>query len=337
MSTQSERKLNMARAIGEAVAQEMRDNEDVFYMGEDIRHIAGVWGHTAGLYEEFGGERIMDTPISESAFISAGVGAAIEGMRPIVDLMFVDFVGVCLNAIYSAAGKTHYMSGGQLRVPMVINTAVGGNYCDAAQHSQCLYATFAHLPGIKVVLPSNAYDAKGMMIAAIRDNNPVVFMMHKNLVGVPFLGDERRATTVVPREQYTVPLNKANIVREGSDVTIVSLGCCLYHSIDAAEALEKEGVSVEVVDLRSIAPIDRETIVESVKKTGRLVTVEDDYKSVGVTAEVIALATEQDINAFKAAPQRVAFPDVSIPFSRPMEQFCLPNKDAVIAAVKRTL
>lgn len=333
----AKRKLNMARAISEAIAQEMRRDDRVFCMGEDIRHVGGVWGHTAGLYEEFGAARIIDTPISETGFIGAGVGAAIEGMRPIVDLMFVDFFGVCMDQIYGSAGKIPYMSGGRAKVPMVINTAVGGAYCDAAQHSQCLYATFAHLPGLKVVLPSNSYDAKGMMTAAIRDDDPVIFMMHKNCLGVPFLGLEERATLHVPREQYVVPLNEAKVVRAGSDLTIVSLGICLYHSLDAADRLAKENISAEVIDLRSIAPLDRKTISRSVAKTGRLVVVDDDYMSYGIGAEVIASVVETDLSALKAAPRRVAFPDISIPYSRPMEQFALPNADKVYEAAKQTL
>jgi pyruvate dehydrogenase E1 component beta subunit len=258
-------------------------------------------------------------------------------MRPIVDLMFVDFFGVCMDQIYGSAGKIPYMSGGQMKVPIVINTAVGGSYGDAAQHSQCLYATFAHLPGLKIVLPSNSYDAKGMMTAAIRSSHPVVFMMHKNLLGVPFLGMEDRAMVHVPREQYTVPLDKAQVVRAGSDVTIVSLGVCLYHSLDAATELEKGGVSAEVIDIRSLAPLDRDTIFESVSKTGRLVVVDDDYMSYGVGGEIIASVTERDVRVVKASPQRVAFPDVSVPYSRPMEQFALPNAAKVLAAARRTL
>jgi pyruvate dehydrogenase E1 component beta subunit len=258
-------------------------------------------------------------------------------MRPIVDLMFVDFFGVCMDQIYGAAGKIPYMSGGQLRVPIVLNTAVGGGYGDAAQHSQCLYATFAHLPGVKVVLPSNAYDAKGMMTAAIRDDHPVVFMMHKNLLGVPFLGLEERATVHVPREPYTVPLDAAAVVRDGRDLTIVSLGVCLYQSLDAAEILAREGVSAEVVDIRSLAPLDRDTICRSVAKSGRLVVVDDDYLSYGAGAEVIASVTERNLRCLKAAPQRVAFPDVSVPFSRPMELFARPDVARIVAAARRCL
>ena len=335
MADVGNRKLNMARAISEAIAQEMRRDDGVFCMGEDIRHVGGIWGHTAGLYDEFGAERIIDTPISETGFIGAGVGAAIEGMRPIVDLMFVDFFGVCMGQIYSAAAKTPYMSGGQVPVPMVINTAVGGSYGDAAQHSQCLYSTFAHLPGLKVVLPSNSYDAKGMMTSAIRDDSPVVFMLHKNCLGVPFLGIEDRATVNVPREQYCVPLNKASVVRGGTDVTIVSMGICLYHSLDAADSLGKDGISPEVIDIRSIAPLDRETIFNSVEKTGRLVVVDDDYKSYGVGAEIISSIVETDVGILKSSPQRVAYPDISVPFSPPMEQFALPNAEKVLAAVKK--
>ncbi|MFZ8977201.1 MAG: alpha-ketoacid dehydrogenase subunit beta [Pseudohongiellaceae bacterium] len=337
MGNPESRKLNMARAISEAIAQEMRIDESVFCMGEDIRYVGGIWGHTAGLHEEFGDSRVIDTPISETAFIGAGAGAAMAGMRPIVELMFADFFGVCMNSIYSAAAKTHFMSGGQVSVPMVINTAVGGGYGDAAQHSQCLYSTFAHMPGLKVVMPSNANDAKGLMTAAIRDDNPVVFMLHKNLLGVPFLGDERRATNSVPRDQYTIPLETASIVREGNDITFVSIGVGVYHCLTAADQLAAEGVNAEVIDAISIAPLDRERIAKSVKKTGHLVVVEDDYRSYGFASEVVASVTESCHSDLKRAPLRITYPDVSVPFSPPLEDYCLPNPEKVKAAASALL
>ncbi|MCL4165234.1 UNVERIFIED_CONTAM: hypothetical protein GTU68_012330 [Idotea baltica] len=289
-------------------------------MGEDIGALGGVYGNTRGLLDEFGAERIRDTPISETAFIGAAVGAAQDGMRPVVELMFVDFFGVCFDAIYNLMAKNIYFSGGSFKVPMVLMTSTGGGYSDAGQHSQCVYGTFAHLPGMKIVAPSNAYDAKGLMTAAMRDDSPVVYMYHKGLQGMGWLGTEPGATVHVPEESYTLEIGKANIVREGKDVTIVSL----------AAKLEEENVSAEVVDLVSLVPLDRDTIRASVAKTGRLIVVDEDYMSYGVSGEIIASVTEHDISVLKAAPKRVAFPDVPIPFARVMEQFCLPSPEKIV-------
>lgn len=329
-----ERKLTIARAMAEATAQAMRADETVFVMGEDIGAMGGVYGNTRGLYDEFGGERVRDTPISETAFIGAAVGAASDGMRPIVELMFVDFFGVCFDAIYNMMAKNTYFSGGKVKVPMVLMTSTGGGYSDGGQHSQCVHATFAHLPGMKVVAPSNAYDAKGMMTAAIRDDNPVVFMFHKALQGMGWLGTEKGAIVHVPEEEYEVPLGKAAIAREGTDVTLVGLTSGVHIALKAAKKLEEEGVSAEVVDLRSLVPLDRDTVIESVKKTGRLIVIDEDYHSYGMTGEIIATVAEQGVE-MKAAPQRVAYPDIPIPFTRPMEQWALPNEDKVINAFKQ--
>ncbi|MCJ7871310.1 alpha-ketoacid dehydrogenase subunit beta [Phaeobacter sp. J2-8] len=332
MTKSNERKLTIARSMAEAVAQEMRIDQNVFVMGEDIGPLGGVYGNTRGLIEEFGAERIRDTPISETAFIGAAVGAAQDGMRPVVELMFVDFFGVCFDAIYNLMAKNTYFSGGNFKVPMVLMTSTGGGYSDAGQHSQCVYGTFAHLPGMKVVAPSNAYDAKGLMTAAMRDDSPVVYMYHKGLQGMGWLGTEAGATVHVPEESYTVEIGKAKIVREGRDVTIVSLGMGVHNALKAAKTLESQGVSAEVVDLVSLVPLDRDTIRASVAKTGRLIVVDEDYMSYGVSGEIIASVTEHNISVLKAAPKRVAFPDVPIPFARVMEQYCLPNPDKIVAA-----
>lgn len=332
MTKSNERKLTIARAMAEATAQEMRLDPSVFVMGEDIAALGGVYGNTRGLLEEFGPERIRDTPISETAFIGAAVGAAMDGMRPVVELMFVDFFGVCFDAIYNLMAKNIYFSGGNLKVPMVLMTSTGGGYSDGGQHSQCLYGTFAHLPGMKVVAPSNAYDAKGLMTAAMRDDSPVVYMYHKGLQGMGWLGTEPGATVHVPEESYTLEIGKAKVVRQGKDVTIVSLGIGVHNALKAAKKLEADGVSAEVVDLVSLVPLDRDTIRASVAKTGRLIVVDEDYQSYGVSGEVIASVTEHDISVLKAAPKRVAFPDVPIPFARVMEQHCLPNPDKIVAA-----
>ena len=332
MNVPNERKLTIARSMAEAVAQEMRIDPSVFVMGEDIGALGGVYGNTRGLLEEFGSERIRDTPISETAFIGAAVGAAQDGMRPVVELMFVDFFGVCFDAIYNLMAKNIYFSGGTFKVPMVLMTSTGGGYSDAGQHSQCLYGTFAHLPGMKVVCPSNAYDAKGLMTAAMRDDSPVVYMYHKSLQGMGWLATEPGATVNTPEESYTVEIGKAKVARAGSDVTIVSLGMGVHHALKAAEQLEADGVSAEVVDLVSLVPLDRDTIRASVAKTGRLIVVDEDYMSYGVSGEIIASVTEHDISVLKAAPKRVAYPDVPLPYARVMEQFCLPNPDKIVAA-----
>jgi len=331
------RKLTIARAMAEAIAQEMRIDPRVFVMGEDIGPLGGVFGTTRGLITEFGTERVRDTPISETAFIGAAVGAASDGMRPIVELMFVDFFGVCMDAIYNLMAKNTYFSGGKVRVPMVLMTSTGGGYSDAGQHSQCLYGTFAHLPGMKVVVPSNAYDAKGLMTAAIRDDNPVVYMYHKSLQGMGWLGTEKGATVPVPEESYTVEIGKAAVVRKGNDVSLVSLGAGVHHCLRAAEVLQKEGFSAEVLDLRSLVPLDREAVRASVSRTGRLIVVDEDYHSYGVSGEIIATVVEHNHTCLKAAPKRVAYPDIPIPFARPMEQWALPDADKIVDAFRQMM
>ncbi|WP_136254300.1 alpha-ketoacid dehydrogenase subunit beta [Onishia niordana] len=331
-TTSSSRKLTIARAMAEATAHEMRKDPSVFVMGEDVGPLGGVFGNTRGLHDEFGSERVRDTPISETAFIGAAVGAASDGMRPIVELMFVDFFGVCMDAIYNMMAKNTYFAGGNVKVPMVLMTSTGGGYSDGGQHSQCLYATFAHLPGMKVVVPSNAYDAKGLMTAAIRDDNPVVFMYHKSLQGMGWLGTEKGATVATPEESYTVEIGKAAVARQGRDLTLVSLGAGVHHCLRAAKTLGEEGVDVEVVDLRSLVPLDRETVRASVAKTGRLIVVDEDYHSYGVSGEIIASVVEHDTTCLKAAPRRVAYPDIPIPFAPTMEQWALPNADKIVDA-----
>ncbi|MFA3920478.1 alpha-ketoacid dehydrogenase subunit beta [Ruegeria sp. 2012CJ15-1] len=334
MIMENERKLTIARAMAEATAQEMRDDPSVFVMGEDIAELGGVFGNTRGLLEEFGKERVRDTPISETGFIGAAVGAAQDGMKPVVELMFVDFFGVCFDAIYNLMAKNTYFSGGNFNVPMVLMTSTGGGYSDAGQHSQCLYGSFAHLPGMKVVSPSNAYDAKGLMTAALRDPNPVIYMYHKGLQGMGWLGTEAGAIVHVPEESYEVEIGKAAIAREGHDVTIVSIAQGVHHGLKAAERLADQGIRAEVVDLRSLVPLDRDTIRASVAKTGRLIVVDEDYHSYGVSGEIIATVTESNMADLKAPPKRIAYPDVPIPFARVLEQHCLPNADKIVAAAR---
>ncbi|WP_108812139.1 pyruvate dehydrogenase complex E1 component subunit beta [Sphingorhabdus sp. Alg231-15] len=328
----ADRKLSIAKAMAEAVSQEMERNDDVIVMGEDIAKLGGVFGNTIGLLDSFGPERVRDTPISETAFIGTAVGMAAAGMRPIVELMFVDFFGVCMDSIYNLAAKQSYFSGGNVTCPMVLMTSVGGGYGDAGQHSQCLYATFGHLPGMKVVIPSNAHDAKGLMLAAIRDENPVIFMFHKALQGMGWLGTEKGAITHVPESDYEIPIGQAALARQGDDVTLVGLGLTVHHCLAAATALEKQDISAEVIDLRTIAPLDRNSIIQSVQKTGRLLSVDDDYHSYGVSGEVIASVCEAGV-PLKNTPVRISHPDIPIPFSPAMENFVLPNDDKIVAAV----
>ncbi len=267
----SNRILTMAQAISEGIAQEMTRDSSVFVMGEDVGSYGGIFGATGGLLDKFGKDRIMDTPISETAFIGAATGAAAAGLRPIVELMFVDFFGVCMDQIYNHLAKNTYMSGGHVKLPVVLTTAIGGGYNDAAQHSQCLYGTFAHMPGIKVVVPSNAYDAKGLMIQAIRDDNPVMFMYHKGIMGLPWMAYFEGSSNVVPEDSYVIPFGKANIVKEGSDLTIVSISQMVQKAVLAANELAEQSIHAEVLDLRTLVPMDTEAILKSVRKTGRLI------------------------------------------------------------------
>jgi pyruvate dehydrogenase E1 component beta subunit len=328
----TERKLTTQKAIAEAIALEMRADDSVFVMGEDVATYGGIFGATEGLLAEFGPERVKDTPISETGFIGAAIGAAISGMRPIVELMFVDFFGVCMDQIYNNMAKVHYFSGGNVTVPVVLTTAVGGGYSDAGQHSQTLWGTFAHMPGMKVVIPSNPYDAKGLMIAAIRDENPVVYMFHKGVLGLGWMTPNPRATAVVPEEPYEVPIGKASVAREGTDLTITTVGLSVHRALDAAEALQEKGVSAEVIDLRSLVPLDREAIVASVQKTHRLLVVDEDYHSFGMSGEVVSTAIEGAFDYLDAPPVRVTTPDIPIPYSRPLEKWALPSVDRIVEA-----
>jgi len=334
---QAERRLTTARAISEGIAQEMERDPAVVVLGEDVGAYGGIFGATGGLLEQFGPDRVLDTPISETAFIGLGIGAAVEGMRPVVELMFADFFGVCMDQIYNHMAKIHYESGGSLKVPVVITTAIGGGYSDGAQHSQTLYGLFAHLPGMKIVIPSTPHDAKGLMISAIRDDNPVLYMFHKGVMGLGWMTPNPRATGEVPEEPYTIPIGKADVKREGRDLTIATVSLMVHRALDAAERLSADGIEAEVLDLRSLVPLDREAIVESVQKTHRLLVVDEDYKSFGMTGEVITTAVEGAFDYLDAPPARVAYPDVPIPYSRPLERFCLPDPDKIVAAARRLI
>lgn len=329
-----QRIIPMYQAIAEAIRQEMERDPSVFVMGEDVGVYGGIFGATYELWKRFGDERVRDTPISEMGFVGAAVGAALEGMRPIVEVMFVDFIGACFDQVLNHMSKITYMSGGQLKIPVVLMTAIGGGYNDAAQHSQCLYSLFAHLPGLKVVVPSTPYDAKGLMIQAIRDDNPVVYCFHKGLMGLPWMTILEATWAPVPEEPYTIPFGVADIKREGKDVTIVAVAMMVHRALEAAEMLAKEGIEAEIIDLRTLVPLDKEAVIRSVKKTHRLLVVDEDYRSFGLSGEIVSLVAEEALEYLDAPPRRLAVPDVPIPYSDPLEDFVIPNATRIAQVVR---
>ncbi|MBC7321979.1 MAG: alpha-ketoacid dehydrogenase subunit beta [Acetomicrobium sp.] len=322
------RKLTMRAAINEALRQEMRRDSNVYVIGEDVGVFGGCFGVTAGLIDEFGPKRVIDTPITESAIIGNALGAAATGLRPVAEIMFMDFVGVTMDQIYNQAAKMRYMFGGKAKIPMVIRTACGAGGSAAAQHSQSLEAWFMHVPGLKVVAPSTAYDAKGLLISAIRDDNPVIFVEHKFIYDVE--GE-------VPEEIYTVPLGKADVKREGSDVTVVATMAMVHRALEAAEELSKEGISVEVIDPRTLQPLDNETIINSIKKTHKVVIVHEAVKFAGPGAEIAAMIAEEAFDYLDAPIKRVAAPFTPVPFSPVLEQEYIPSKKKIIAAVREAV
>lgn len=330
------RKLTYQQAINEAIDQEMARDEDIVLMGEDVvggsgsdgemDAWGGVLGVTKGLYGKYG-DRIMDTPISESGFVGAAVGAAASGLRPICELMFIDFMGVCFDQIFNQAAKFRYMFGGKAETPVVIRTMYGAGFRAAAQHSQCLYPLFTHIPGLKVVLPSSPYDVKGLLIQAIRDNDPVIFCEHKVLYTLE--GE-------VPEESYTIPFGEANIVREGDDVTIVAFGRMVHQAMKAAAVLAKEGISCEIIDPRTTSPLDEDSILESVENTGRLVVVDEASPRCGMAADISALVARKGFSSLKAPIELVTPPHTPVPFNGKLEDLYVPNADRVAAAVRVT-
>jgi len=329
--------ITYQQAIGEALAQEMERDKTVIMMGEDVAGGAGapgeddawggVLGVTKGLHGKFG-DRVMDTPITESAFVGAAVGAATSGLRPVVELMFIDFMGVCFDQIFNQAAKFRYMFGGNAETPVVIRTMYGAGFRAAAQHSQCLYPLFTHIPGLKVVTPSTPYDAKGLLIQSIRDNDPVVFCEHKALYTLE--GD-------VPEEAYTIPFGEANVTREGDDVTIVTLGRMLQVAHEAADALAKDGINCEVVDLRTTSPMDTDTIIESVENTGRLVVLDESHPRCSIATDVSAIVAQEAFGALKAPIQMVTAPHTPVPFAENLEELYIPDAANVQDAVRKVM
>jgi pyruvate dehydrogenase E1 component beta subunit len=331
------RKISLKQAVNEAIDQEMTRDPTVIMLGEDIvggtgadgemDAWGGVLGVTKGLYAKHG-DRLLDTPLSESAYVGAAIGAAACGMRPIAELMFIDFMGVCFDQIFNQAAKFKYMFGGHAETPVVIRAMVGAGFRAAAQHSQMLTPIFAHIPGLKVVCPSNPYDTKGLLIQSIRDNDPVIFCEHKNLYA--FEGE-------VPEGSYTIPFGEANIVREGKHCTIVTYGLMVHRSLDAANALAKEGIDVEVVDLRTLSPLDIDTVLESVTKTGHLVCVDEASPRCNIATDISAQVAMHAFSALKAQIEMVCPPHVPVPFSPSLEDLYIPGAPAIAAAVRRTV
>ncbi|MCH8187196.1 MAG: alpha-ketoacid dehydrogenase subunit beta [Proteobacteria bacterium] len=331
------RVLSFKDAINEALDQEMSRDPTVILMGEDIvggtgspgeeDAWGGVLGVTKGLYAKHR-DQMMDTPLSESAYIGAAIGAATCGLRPVAELMFLDFLGVCFDQLYNQAAKFRYMFGGKAETPVTIRAMVGGGFRAAAQHSQMLTPIITHVPGLKVVCPSNAYDAKGLLIQSIRDNDPVIFCEHKNLYA---------HEVDVPEESYAIPFGEANIVREGADATIVAYGLMVHRATEAAANLAKDGIDCEVIDLRTLSPIDMDTVIESVESTGRLICVDEANPRCSIAADVSATVSQEIFGALKAAPQMVTPPHVPVPFSPVLEDLYIPSAEQVAVAVRKTM
>ncbi len=313
------------QALNEALRQEMERDPNVFIFGEDVGRFGGCFGVTQGLFEQFGEKRVKDTPITESAIVGAATGAAAMGLRPVCEIMFVDFIGVALDQLFNQAAKMRFMFGGKAKVPMVLRTPQGAGIGAAAQHSQSLEAWFMHVPGLKVVMPSTPYDAKGLLISAIRDDNPVVFLEHKMLYGVE--GE-------VPDEAYTIELGKAKVCRQGDGVTIVATAKMLHNALEAAEALAADGINAEVIDPRTLSPLDIDTIVESVKKTHGLLIVHESVRFGGPGGEIAAQVAEKAFDFLDAPIVRIGAPFTPVPFSPPLEQAYIPSVDAIVEGVK---
>lgn len=323
------REITYRGAVREAMASAMQENPEVFLMGEDVGVYGGAFGVSRGMVEEFGEERVVDTPLSEAGFVGLGIGSALMGMRPIIEIQFSDFITHSMDQLVNQAAKLRYMFGGKAEVPLVLRTPGGAGTGAAAQHSQSLEAWFIHVPGLKVVMPSTPYDAKGMLLAALDDPNPVIFYEHKLLYNRK--GD-------VPEKAYRVPIGEARVTREGEDVTLVAAGLVHNFAIEAADALSDDGVEAEVIDLRSLAPLDHETVQKSVEKTGKLVVVEEDVKTAGWGAEVVSrIAEGESFYALDRAPARVAGADTPIPYNKNLEAFIRPTPEKVVAAARKLL
>ncbi len=325
----STRELTFAQAIREALDEEMARDEGIVVLGEDVGVWGGVFRTTEGLYEKYGPERVVDTPLSEEGYVGLAVGAAMTGMHPVVEIMFGDFITLVMDQIVNQAAKMRYMTGGQVEVPMTVRATMGGGRSSGGQHSQSWHTWFAHVPGLKVVVPSTPYDAKGLLKTALRDPNPVLFFEDK-VMYTKVKGD-------VPQEEYLIPFGQADVKREGSDVTLIALSRMVHTALEAAEQLEGEGISAEVIDPRTLTPLDEETLVASVSKTGGVVIVDEGYNRFGVTAELASVVAYGAFDYLDAPVERLGAMDVPIPFSPPLEFATIPDEERIIAAVHRVL
>lgn len=327
MSTQIDngRELTFGAAIREALADELRRDSTVFIIGEDVAEAGTPFKVLKGLVEEFGPERVIDSPISEAGITGIGVGAAMTGMRPVVDIMFGDFIPLTMEQMVNQAAKVHYMSGGKLKVPMVLRTTLGATRRSAAQHSQSLHALLSHIPGLKVVVPSTPYDAKGLLKTAIRDDNPVAFFEDKMMY---------QLKGPVPEEEYTIPFGVADVKRQGRDVTIVATSSMVHIALSAADILENAGISAEVIDPRTTNPLDKKTLIESAKKTSRAIVVDEGYERYGVTAEIASVIADGAFYYLDAPVKRMGAMDVPVPFSPALEDLTVSTADTVVDAAK---
>lgn len=319
------REITFAQAINEALAEEMRRDPRVFVIGEDVGEAGTPFKVLSGLIQEFGPERVIDSPISEAGITGLGVGAAMTGMRPVVDIMFGDFLTLTMDQVVNQAAKIHYMSGGKLKVPMVVRTTLGATRRSAAQHSQSLHALFSHVPGLKVALPSTPYDAKGLLKTAVRDDNPVIFFEDKMMY---------QLKGPVPEEEYTIPFGVADIKRPGTDITIVATSSMVQVALAAAEKLAGERISAEIIDVRTTAPLDKETLIESAKKTGRAMVVDEGYERYGVTAEIASVIADSAFYYLDAPVKRIGAMHVPVPFSPALEDLTVPTPETVVEAAK---
>ncbi|MGH7766996.1 MAG: alpha-ketoacid dehydrogenase subunit beta [Candidatus Binatia bacterium] len=324
-SGQSTREITFGQAINEALAEEMRRDPSVFIIGEDVAEAGTPFKVLSGLVKEFGPKRVIDSPISEAGIAGIGVGAAMTGMRPVVDIMFGDFITLTMDQMVNQAAKIHYMSGGKLNVPMVMRTTLGATRRSAAQHSQSLHAWFSHIPGLKVAMPSTPYDAKGLLKTAIRDDNPVVFFEDKMMY---------QQKGPVPEGEYTIPFGVADVKRSGKDITIVATSSMVQVSLKAAEILDQVGISAEVVDVRTTAPLDKQTMIDSAKKTSRAMVVDEGYERYGVTAEIASVIADGAFYYLDAPVKRMGAMDVPVPFSPVLEDQTVPTPESVAAMAK---
>lgn len=335
------RTVTMTEALREALAEEMEKDGDVFLIGENVGLFGGSFQVTKGLIDKFGAVRVRETPVSEAAIVGAAVGAALIGLRPVAEIMYMDFITCCMDQVVNQAAKIRFLSGGKLQVPLVIRTALGAN-THGAHHAQCLEAWFMHTPGLKITFPCTPYESKGLLKSAIRDNNPVIFLEHKLLYGrkKSYLENTEsfhkiRSLFDIPGEEYLIPLGKADIKREGKDVTVVATGLMVYKCLSVAQRLSEEGIQAEVIDLRSLVPLDKKTIINSIKKTGRAVIVSEDHLTGGVTSEISAAVHKEGFDYLDAPVERVAALDIPIPFAPRAENYTIPNEERIYTVVKK--